>query len=178
MTMHRPTTATARRAFLGASLLLGSALLSACATGPIAPPHEPGSPTGGMNLAIWYARPDTRQYEYFVLSADGVLKYGGGMTAFDRKTEWSGPITAEQGAKIRSIVDEAGWMTAKDPNLRTAPGPIAEITVAAGKQERQFSIVGPNEPVVRIAELLQQVADQRFDREMRSLPEAGVRKQQ
>ncbi len=151
------------------------AAFTGCTSAPIVPPSDAQSPTGGLDLAIWYAKTDTRQYQYFVLSADGVLQYGAGMVAFNRGTDWKGQITADEGKEIRSIIDGANWMTAKDPSLKTEESPVAEITVANGKAERFFTIQGPNEPVVRITQILGGVADKRFDRLMRSLPEAGQR---
>ena len=74
----------ARRAIAGC---LAAALLAACETAPIAAPSDASSPTRGLGMQLWYARTDTKQYEYFVVGEDGSLAFGGGMKAFDRETD-------------------------------------------------------------------------------------------
>ena len=156
--------------------LLVALLLGACASAPIVPPEDAASPTRGMGLVLWWGRVDTRQYEYFVLYTDGSLDYAGGMKAFDRQPEWHGDASADVCRQVRAIVDQAGWMTAKDPNLRTEESPVAELVVSNGDRKRDFTIRGPNESVVRIRELLSKVAEARFRKEMQALPEAGNRR--
>lgn len=149
-------------------------LLTACVSTPIVPPQESGSLTGGVALNLWFAKLDTRQYEYFRVEADGTFSYGGGMKAFNRTTEWTGKITADEGKRLRALIDGAKWMTAEDPALHTAEGPLAEITVASSLSKRSFNIEGPNEYVLQIVELLSKAAQQRFDRYMQRLPEPGT----
>lgn len=151
-------------------------LLGACAASPIVPPEDPGSPTRGMGLVLWWGRIDTRQYEYLVLYTDGSMDYAGGMKAFDRQPEWHGQVPPDVCGQVRAIVDQAGWMTAKDPNLHTEESPVAELVVSNGDRKRDFTIRGPNESVIRIRELLSKVAQARFRQEMQALPEAGPRR--
>lgn len=162
--------AFAFRAFLGALLLCAAA----CVSAPIAAPNDPGSPTGGLGVRLWYGRADTRQYEYFRVSVDGTLSYGGGMKAFDRQFEWNGALTPEEATRVRAIVDAAKWLTAEDPALHTAEVPLAEIIVSNGEKDRNFNIQGPNEAVVQLAEVLSKAAQRRFERFMQRLPDAGT----
>ena len=162
--------AFAFRAFLGALLLCAAA----CVSAPIAAPNDPGSPTGGLGVRLWYGRADTRQYEYFRVSVDGTLSYGGGMKAFDRQFEWNWALTPEEATRVRAIVDAAKWLTAEDPALHTAEVPLAEIAVSNGDKDRHFNIQGPNEAVVQLVEVLSKAAQRRFDRFMQRLPDAGT----
>ena len=162
--------AFAFRALLGALLLCAAA----CVSAPIAVPNDPASPTGGIGLQLWFGRADTRQYEYFRVSIDGTLSYGGGMKAFDRQFEWNGALTPEEAKRVRAIVDAAKWLTAEDPALHTAESPIAEIAVSNGDKDRHFTIQGPNEAVVQLAEVLSKAAQRRFERFMQRLPDAGT----
>ena len=75
---------------------------------------------------------------------------------------------------MRAIVDAAKWLTAEDPALHTAESPIAEIAVGNGDKDRHFTIQGPNEAVVQLAEVLSKAAQRRFERFMQRLPDAGT----
>lgn len=159
-----------------AVVLACAAFLAGCVSAPIVPPSDAASPTGGMGLALWWWKYEASQYEYFVLHVDGTLDYAGGMKAFDRQIEWTGKVTPDVAKQVRAIVDQAGWMTMEDPNRDTERSPLAELVVSNGAKERSFTIRGPNEPVIRIRELLTKAAAARFDKEMQSLPEAGTRR--
>ena len=162
------------RIALCATLAVVSVAFTACESAPIVPPHDEDSSTDGLGLRLWYARVDTRQYDYFQLRADGSLSYGGGLTAFNRQSEWTGRITAEEGFRLRKLVDAAKWMTAADPALHTAETPVAEVVLTSGKSERAFTIQGPNEYVLQVVEVLSKAAARRFDRFMQRLPDAGT----
>ena len=161
-----------RRARAALVALLGLAP-AGCETTPLVPPSERSSPTGGVGMELWFARPDTRQYEWFVVGADGSLGYGGGMKAFERQVEWRGALTPDEASRLRGIIDAAGWMTAKDPSLKAGTTPLAEVVLRAGGKERAFDVAGPSAPVDRAVELLSKAATRRFDAFMERLPEAG-----
>ena len=144
-----------------------------CETTPLVPPSDAASPTGGVAMELWFARPESRRYEWFVVGADGSLGYGGGMKAFDRQVEWRGALTPEEASGLRSIIDAAGWMTSKDPSRSDGSTPLAEIVLRAGGKERAFDVAGPSAPVDRAVELLSKAAARRFDAFMQRLPDAG-----
>lgn len=144
-----------------------------CETTPLVPPSDAASPTGGVAMDLWFARPESRRYEWFVVGTDGSLGYGGGMKAFDRQVEWRGALTPEEAAGLRSIIDAAGWLTAKDPSRSDGATPLAEFVLRAGGKERAFDVAGPSAPVDRAVELLSKAASRRFDAFMQRLPDAG-----
>lgn len=164
--MHRPL----RRAAPAIAAILS---IASCTSAPVPVPEDASSPTRGLGLQLWYAHLDTRRYEYFQLAPDGTLGYGGGMKAFNREVEWTGKATAEEAARVRAIVDAAGWLTAADPSRKSKASPVAEIVVRSGRADRAFEIDGPDEPVVQVVEVLSKAATRRFDRFMERLPEAG-----
>ena len=155
-------------------LVAVSVAFTACESTPIVPPHDEASSTDGLGLELWYARIDSRQYDFFRVRADGSLSYGGGMAAFNRQVEWTGRLTAEEGHRLRTLVDAAQWMTAANPALHTAEVPLAELVVVSGETDRAFTIQGPNEYVLQVVELLSKSASRRFDRFMQRLPDAGT----
>ena len=155
-------------------LALALAALAGCETAPIAPPADASSPTQGLGMQLWYARTDTRQYEYFVVGEDGSLAFGGGMKAFDRETEWKGRLTDEEGKRLRQIVDAAKWLESADPARKTAETPVADVVLRSGGSERKFVIQGPDEAAMQAVEVLAKAAQRRFDRYMQRLPDAGV----
>jgi len=150
------------------------AMLAACVGPPLVPPQDAGSVTGGLGMNLWYAQVKTRQYQYFEVRADGTLAFGGGMVAFDRRTEWKGKLSPEQGRAFREAVDRAGWMTAAQPATGEGDDQIAEITLFADGASRAFTIRGADAHVAELVKSLQAIANTRFRRELDALPQPGV----
>jgi hypothetical protein len=148
-------------------------VLAACGNKPLASPNDLSSPTGGVGLTLWYAQVPTRQYQYFVLDASGKLSYAGGMPALNRKTEWSGPLTPEEGKQVRAIIDQAGWLSAESPARTDADTPLAEFRLESEGHSRSFEIRGPDESVQSLVNTLQKAADRRFEQFLQRLPDAG-----
>ncbi|MBL9141728.1 MAG: hypothetical protein JNK53_07660 [Phycisphaerae bacterium] len=148
-------------------------LIAGCSSGTIAAPTDDSSHTGGLAMQLWYAQIETRQYQLFEVGADGSFKYGGGMEAFNRKTDWTGKLTEDEARDVRAQVDEAGWLTEANAGRKTADSPLAEFRLYADGKTRAFEIHGPDPRVTRLVNALQKVANQRFDRLLQQLPEAG-----
>lgn len=166
-----------RAAAIAALVLLACGpALTGCDTGPIKVPEDPASVTGGLGLRLWYARPATRQYEYFTLDPDGMLGYGGGMKGFDRAVDWRGQLTSDEAARLRAIIDAAHWLDAPSPGREGTESTVAEISLRAGGSERSFTINGPDDAVTQAVALLSKAAERRFDRFMQRLPEAGAQR--
>jgi len=149
-------------------------LLAACVGPPLVPPQDAASVTGGLGMNLWFAQVKTRQYQYFEVRADGTLSYGGGMVAFDRRTEWKGRLSPEQGRAFREAVDRAGWMTAAQPATGEGDDEIAEITLFADDASRAFTIRGADAHVAELVKSLQAIANSRFRRELDALPQPGL----
>lgn len=156
-----------------ASAWAACVLVAACSSAPLTPPNDPASPTGGLGLSLWYAQIPTGQYQLFEVDSDGTFRYGGGMEAFNRHTDWSGTLTAAEGRALREAVDRGGWMTAEKPGFKSADSPLAEFKLYAGGHTRTFEIRGPDPAVQALVESMQAVASQRFDRFLQRLPEGG-----
>lgn len=176
--MMRSSVPGCRRAMCGALLALCiSALMVGCANAPLVPPADASSPTGGVGLRLWYAQVPTRQYQYFKVGSDGTLEYGGGMNAFNHKTDWTGKLTAEQGKAVRALIDQTGWMTMAKPGRKEGETPVAEIRVEASGEYREFEVAGPDPKVEELLLLLQAAANKRLDSFMERLPQPGQQKQ-
>jgi len=164
-----------RAAVMGAAgvVCAACALLAGCQSAPLAPPDVANSPTGGLGLLLWYAKVPTNQYQYFKLSDDGKIEFSGGMTALNRKFDWTGKVTPEQGKAIRDAVDQTGWLSAENPARDAGETPLAEIELFADGKTRRFKISGPDPEVQKVVDALQMVTNQRFQQFMQRLPEAG-----
>lgn len=147
--------------------------LPGCTSQPLVPPHDAGSPTGGLGLRLWYAQIESRQYQLFEVDRDGSFRYGGGMVAFNRHTDWAGTLTPDEARAIRTMVDDAGWLTAEKPSQTTADTPLAELALYADGKTRNVEIRGPDPRVTAFVDALQKIANQRFERFLQRLPEAG-----
>jgi hypothetical protein len=157
-----------------AVLALGiAAAVVGCGSAPLALPSDSSSPTGGIGLRLWYAQVPTRQYQYFKLSDDGTLEFGGGLTAFNHKTDWTGKLTAEQGKAVRTLIDQSGWLTIPKPGRTEGETPVAELRVEAEGGYREFTIAGPDPKVEELLLILQTAANKRFDAFLERLPEPG-----
>ena len=166
-------TAAMRAWALVAAVAAGAA---SCTSAPVAAPQGGEGPMGGVGVELWYARTDTRQYEYYVVRPDGGFSVAGGMKAFERQPEWTGRLQDDEAKRLRAIVDAAGWLTADDPSRTGANTPVAEITLRVPGGERELTIEGKDPQVEQAVELLSTAARRRFDRFMQRLPEAGVQK--
>jgi hypothetical protein len=169
---RRPTA----RSWCAIGLVLAAALVvPGCVTGPVVPPQDVASPTGGVGIDLWVAKVDARQYEYFRVRPDGGLEYAGGLPAFNREIQWKGALTAEESAAVRAAIDRAGWMTAPSPGRSGAGDRRAEIVLRVPGAERAFEIDGPDDAVDALVRTLSGAASRRFDAFMQRLPEAGAR---
>lgn len=165
-----------RAAAIAFAAVAAVAVVPGCDTAPIKVPEDASSVTGGLGLRLWYARPDTRQYEFFTVDPDGTLGYGGGMKGFNREVDWRGPLTKDEAIRLRQVVDAAHWLDAEKPGREGAETTVAEVSVRAGGAERSFTINGPDDAVARTVELLSKAAQRRFDRYMQRLPDAGTQR--
>ncbi len=156
-----------------AAMVFVALVMSACGNKPLASPNDVSSPTGGVGLTLWYAQVPTRQYQYFVLEPNGTLSYAGGLPALNRKIEWTGPLTPEEGKQVRTLIDNAGWLTAENPARTQADTPLAEFRLQSEGRSRSFEIRGPDESVQSLVHTLQKAADRRFERFLQRLPDAG-----
>jgi hypothetical protein len=169
------TGAAVARASAAALLAAVSVLGAACATAPIAPPADAASPTGGLGVTLWFARPETKQYEFYVVEPDGRFSCSGGLKAFERATDWNGRLTDDEAKRLRAIVDGAKWLTAAEPS-RDDPKrtPVFEMLLKVPSGEREVVIRGADPAAEQAAQLLAEAAKRRFDRFMQRLPDAGT----
>lgn len=163
------------RAAAAALLAALAAAGTACTTAPVAPPADAASPTGGLGFSLWFARPETKQYEFYVVEPDGRFSCSGGLKAFERITDWTGRLTDDEAKRLRAIVDSAKWLTAAEPS-RDDPKrtPVFEMLLKAPSGEREVVIRGADPAAEQAAQLLAEAAKRRFDRFMQRLPDAGT----
>ena len=133
------------------------------------------SPTGGVTMVLSIARPDQQTYELYRVTRRGEIEFGGGMNAFNDTTTWRGSMTEEQIARFLGLLDEIGWCES-GPESDPASSVRVRIELRCTERRRTISIRGTPESVVRMRNLLDPIARERFGPDLDRLPEASDRR--
>ncbi len=134
-------------------------------------PLEPGA--CGISFAIWLRTPATSQYEYFTV-CDGEYRYGAGVDALTFKTSWGRALSEAECATLKQLAGDAGWFgTAERDHVDRSAGSLADVVVAWDGGRAQMSLLGSESGVHTIATFLRTLSEQRFERQLDRLPEAG-----
>jgi hypothetical protein len=146
-----------------------SELLFGCATTPGARGPDV---TGGLTLEV-YVEAGGGSFARYRVEKDGVLRFGGGQDAIDRRSTWSGPMTDEEIARLRALIDEHHWLEADPPSTGQPPERRIEVRLRKGGIRRSFTIIGESDDVAPVLELLETAALRRHEEFLRRLPRPG-----
>ncbi|MSR43885.1 MAG: hypothetical protein EXS15_00795 [Phycisphaerales bacterium] len=165
---------TRARAITPILLSVVGMLCVACNTLPTQTQH-PG--VCGIGLVIWLRHPASSQYQYFTID-DGLFAYGAGRDALNLKTSWQIQLSSEQCAAVCKIAADGQWLSKSPPTGSGAERQVtADIAVVWGGGQQQFVVVGDNESVREMTDILSAIADARFQRMLDRFPEAGKQPQ-
>ena len=151
-----------------ALLLLAALLTAGCAAarGPV---------SNGVSLEMEFRRGDD-SIALFRVRPDDTIAYGGGRDAIQGRTTWSGPLTAEEAAELRTLLDDRGWFSPV-PALTDAAADVAyRVSLAGPGGTARFSLDGESEAVVPVRGLLETAAARRLDPVLVRLPRPSAAK--
>jgi len=126
--------------------------------------------TMGAAIDLFVDHADGRRAFYRVFP-DGSLGFGGGNDARTRRVAWTGVMTDEQAAKLRQLIDEHGWHT-----HHPEPGPNTDrvtfrIDLRSSDGRRRYTVNGESPDVVPVYNYLHEIAMQRFEHVIETLPQ-------
>ena len=134
-------------------------------------PLEPGK--CGIAFAIWLRTPATSQYEYFTV-CEGEYRYGAGVDALTFKTSWGRALSEAECAALEQLAGDAGWFgPAELERADGSAGSLADVAVVWDGGRVQMSLPGSESGVHTITTFLRKLSEQRFERQLDRLPEAG-----
>ncbi len=141
-----------------AVLLLGPA---GCETVP--------STTGGIRLELHVSGPQNLAVLYRV-EPDGTIAYGGGPDARARRTTWTGRMTDQEIAELRSLLERHGWLDRKPASTGEPRALVSRIEVKGPGGFHRYTVRGESTDVEPVQEFLDRVARRRLDEVLDSLP--------
>jgi hypothetical protein len=154
-----------------AALAAVAIAMSACRT---APDGASGSKdvTGGAFIELEVRRPGGSLARYRV-EPSGLLSFAGGDDAVAGRYSWSGPLTDDEAARLRELLDVHGWRAGAEPAGGKPPGDERyEVSVRQPAGRRRFVLPLADPGAVAIHDLLESAARRRHEEFLRSLPRA------
>ena len=131
--------------------------------------------TGGLTLEV-YVEAGGGSFARYRVEPDGMLRFGGGQDAIDRRFTWSGPLTGEEIGRLSALIDEHRWLEADPPSTGEPAGRKTEVRLRKGPKRRSFTVIGESEVVAPVLQLLETAALRRHEEFLRRLPQPGERK--
>jgi len=128
------------------------------------------SPTGGVTMSLSISRPDEQSYEIFRVTRQGALEYGGGMAAFNDRTNWSGAMTSQEIDAFLALLDRVGWCET-EPEGDRASSIRCRIELRCTERRRTWAIRGEPASVTEMRAMLEPIARRRFQPDLDRLPE-------
>lgn len=107
---------------------------------------------------------------------DGSISYAGGQDAAQRRFSWTGTMSDEEIAELRSLVNRFNWTT-RQRSRETGDG-TRRYTInvrQAGGGGGRFEVRGDREDVAAVNALLHRICLRRLDAELDALPQPGLR---
>lgn len=129
---------------------------------------EPGVATG-LSLDLEHRRGEDSIALYRV-RPDDTIAFGGGRDALDGATPWSGPLTADEAARLRTLLDGQGWFDPR-PVVTDAGADVAyRVALSGPGGSARFALEGESEAMIPLRTLLETAAARRLDPVLRRLP--------
>jgi hypothetical protein len=160
------------RAIALTALALG---LTRCASGPSSISGSGPSPTGGVSLDLLVRHGEASHSRYRV-NRDGTLGWAGGFDAVNGNIMWSGPMTSEEIAEFRTMLDANGWEDRSPASTQDGGDPEYQIIIAGPRGREKHKVHGAPDDVVAMEALLQRIARRRHDAYLESFPKPGERR--
>lgn len=156
-----------------ACVMLVAPLVGACATASWV---ETPKPTAACAAAIdfWWAEPSQARFEYFRIEG-GVLAWGGGRDAFDRRTSWAMPLSTQACTALADEVERVPWAALEAEQASVTEERAFIVIVASGATVHRAKIQADRAGIAPLKTLLDRLAAERLDATLEELPGAGER---
>lgn len=127
----------------------------------------------GIALDLLIERDDGRRalYRFF---PDGTLGYSGGPDARARRVTWTGAMSEEQVEQLIALINEHGWRTGEPAAGDKADEITFRIDLRGSDGRHRYRVHGESPAVMPVYNHLYEVALQRFEHIIETLPQPSV----
>ncbi|MCA9286197.1 MAG: hypothetical protein KDA22_13310 [Phycisphaerales bacterium] len=155
-------------ALITASNVVAGSLVVGCAATSKGPARLGG-------YAVTASTSDTKALSasLYEVDADGTIAWGGGVSAQDGKTTWSGRLTDEQCRSIERLLREDGWLRREPPTSGQPESMRTVVDVSGPSGTKRWTLRGHGPELDRLLAELESVSLARLDGYLRTLPTAG-----
>lgn len=157
-----------KRAARPVMLVLIAVVLTGCRSTTISA-GDPASRTGGIAVEL-YTRGENLEAVYYRVYPEGRIAYAGGQSAYERETQWEGPLTDEEITRLRERLDGDGWWTGRVTTTGEPAQREWEIQIARPGGGQRYRLTGDGREVLRLRSLLDEIARKRLDPFLETLP--------
>lgn len=152
--------------FLVVAMFIGGCRSTSLAAG------EANSPTGGIAVEL-FTSGENLEAVYYRVTPAGRIDYAGGHRAHEREPQWEGPLTTEEITRLRELLESDGWWTGAVTTTGEPKSRRWDIQVVRPAGGERYRLTGNGEAVLRLRELLDEMASKRLDPFLETLPKAG-----
>jgi hypothetical protein len=128
--------------------------------------------TGGRRIEMFVSGAE-RRYERYLVGVDGWLHWGGGANAESATYTWSGPLTADEIARLFGAIERDAWFDRDPPSTKEPPDTVYSVQIRRRGGRESFTVAGDTEGLVEVHAILAQAALRRLDGYLETLPQPG-----
>lgn len=132
-----------------------------------------GAFSGDLTL---FSRDGTDAEEYFKVSQDGTIGFGGGMNARLEKISWTGPMTPEELKSLGELIASHDWCKRDWVSTRVPEKALYRISLQTDECHRTIRLKGEHPDVNPVRDLLRKAALRRLQPDLDRLPQPSIKK--
>jgi len=136
---------------------------------------DPGSATGGMFLEVDARDGDQLRAILIRVQPNGAIEWGGGRDAMNATTTWEAPLTAEQIATLRALLDKDGWFSGVPEGSGTPNSRFTRVVLRGPEGTQRYGIRGTSPVAERLVTTLESFTRGRHDEFLKRVPAAEPR---
>ncbi len=123
-----------------------------------------------------FSRDGTDAEEYFKVSPDGTLGFGGGMNARLEKISWTGPMTVEELKLLGELIATHDWCKRDWVSTRQPEKALYRMSLQTAECRRTIRVKGEHPDVDPVRDLLRKASLRRLQPDLDRLPQPSIKK--
>lgn len=122
-------------------------------------------------------RDETNSERLYKIDRSRTISFGGGFQARLGTTTWTGELTPEDRAAIASVINQQGWFTSRIESTNDPKNRVYRIDLIGPPGHERIKVVGRNDRVEPVEQVLERICLRRLDGDLQRLPEPGLQRQ-
>jgi hypothetical protein len=148
-----------------------AALLVACGCGGQRSTELTGESELLLEMSV---RDETNSERLYKIDRAGWISFGGGFQARMGTTTWTGSLSDVERQEIADVINQQGWFTSPIVSTNEPKDRVYRVDIDAPPGHRRFKVVGHNERMDAVEQVLGRICLRRLDGELERLPEPGL----